>query len=288
MKERIFGKKPIVRALFFLFVILGAAIFAHATETRRPAVKTSQSGHLYLVSTGIGDLDNMTLRAHRILTEADVYFTMSPERAKETYKELIGDKPVYKAGHGLFTTGMRRGPEKELSAMEKQARNVIRGAVTKGKTVAVLCSGDPTIFCPHTGFMKEFKDLDPQMIPGISSFNAASAALGRSITSGSKSHSVILTAGMGTREGYKGADTLEKLSESRSTMVFFMMRNNLPEAIQKLKTSYTGDTPIAIVSHAGYADTETIVMATLDTILERLDSENPPFEHLVYVGDFLK
>ena len=200
---------------------------------------------------------------------------------------MIGDKPVYKAGHGLFTTGMRRGSEKELSAMEKQARNVIRGAVTKGKTVAVLCSGDPTIFCPHTGFMKEFKDLDPQMIPGISSFNAASAAWGEVLQAVVKA-----TPSFSPREWARGRDT--KAPTPWKTVGKPVHHGVFHDAEQSSRSD--SETENQLYRRHAYryrlpcrlCDTETIVMATLDTILERLDSENPPFEHLVYVGDFLK
>ena len=244
-------------------------------------------GRLFLVSTGSGDLENLTLRAHRILTEANIYFSIRPESARKTLGALIGDKPVYNAGHGLFTQHLKRGPKKETRALEKQVRNVIRKAVSQGKTVAVLCSGDPTIFCPHTGFMTEFKELNPVMIPGISSFNAANAALGRNITSGGNSRSVILTAAMGGGR-YKGLDTLEKLSETRSTMVFFTMGATLSDVVARLKTHYPGDTPMAIVFHAGYMDKQRTVTATLDTIQDQAGTGTLPFEHLIYVGDFLR
>jgi precorrin-4 methylase len=90
------------------------------------------------------------------------------------------------------------------------------------------------------------------------------------------------------RENYQGRDTLAKLAETRSTLVFFTMGMNLPEAVDQLKRHYPGDTPIAIVSHAGAADRQAVLQATLDTVLERLGGDKLPFEHLIYVGDFLR
>jgi len=269
-------------------VFRGSIVAAFLFFLLSTAASGAEPGKLFLVSTGSGDLENLTIRAHRILTGADIYFAMRPETARKTFGNFIKDRPVYKAGHGLFTKHLRRGSKKETADLEKQARSVIRNAVAGGKTVAVLCSGDPTIFCPHTGFMTEFKDLHPAMIPGISSFNAANAALGRNITSGGNSRSVILTAAMGGGGKYKGPDTLEKLSETRSTMVFFTMGSTLSDVVVRLKTHYPGDTPMAIVFHAGYKDKERTVSATLDTIQERLGGGMLPFEHLIYVGDFLR
>lgn len=46
--------------------------------------------------------------------------------------------------------------------------------------------------------------------------------------------------------------------------------------------------PIAIVFYAGYKAKEHIVKGRLDTIIEATKDQPFPFEHLVYVGDFMK
>ncbi|WP_068636632.1 SAM-dependent methyltransferase [Thauera butanivorans] len=246
-----------------------------------------QAGGLYLVSVGIGDPDNITVRAQKIIQQADIVFGM--QRLRERLPELLVGKEMHEAGHGLFGTLSRRdAPDDKLREQEAETRRIIRAAVQAGKTVAVIDYGDPTLYGPQTGYLREFSDLNPVVVPGISSFNAANAALGRSITSGGESRSVILTAAAGMRENYQGRDTLAKLAETRSTLVFFTMGMNLPEAVDQLKRHYPGDTPIAIVSHAGAADRQAVLQATLDTVLERLGGDKLPFEHLIYVGDFLR
>jgi len=57
--------------------------------------------------------------------------------------------------------------------------------------------------------------------------------------------------------------------------------------VKKLKTHYPPQTPIAIVLYAGYREKEKIIQGTLDTILEKTKGEKLPFEHLIYVGDFI-
>ncbi|EXJ14208.1 SAM-dependent methyltransferase [Imhoffiella purpurea] len=265
---------------------------------------TKPSGHLYLVSIGIGDPDNITVRAQKILAESDIVFGM--ESVRERHADLLQGKEIYEAGHGLFRqmpprpskdadgpsqderAERRRRHEEQRAELEAQARKIIREAVEAGKQVAVIDYGDPTIYGPQTGYLSEFADLDPVVIPGVSSFNAANAALGRGITQGEHSRSVILTRTPGGPERENRLDTLEKLAESRSTLVFFTMRSKLPEVVERLKGSYPGDTPIAIVSHAGYAEREQVMVATLDTVLEQAGDAELPFEHLIYVGDFLK
>jgi len=167
-----------------------------------------------------------------------------------------------------------------------EINGIIRQAVKEGKTVSVLDSGDPTIYGPNMWYMEAFEDLKPEIIPGISCFNAANSALKKGVTSGKKAHSVILTASFG-KEEYTGSDSIEKLAENQSTMVFFTMFLNMEEVVKKLRVNYPPETPIAIVLYAGYKEKENVIQGTLDTILEKTKGEKLPHEHLIYVGDFL-
>ena len=267
-------------------ILLGLALSLVLALGVSPA-HAGGKGRLYLVGLGAGDMDNMTIRAQKTIAQAQVVFAM-PGVLKD-YASLLEGKELHEAGHGLFSDfGRGHGDEGKRKAREEEVRTIIRGAVAAGRTVAILDNGDPMVFGPHTGYLAEFADLDPEVVPGLSSFNAANAALLRAVTSGQVSHSVILTAAMGSREGYQGQDTLAKLAESQSTMVFFTMGMDLPEVVSQLKQSYPGDTPIAIVSFAGYRGKETVLRATLDTVLESTGGGRLPFEHLIYVGDFLE
>ena len=271
-----------------------------------------KAGKLYLVGLGVGDMDNMTIRARNTIAEADIIFAMKGVRKR--YAPLFEGKEVYEAGHGLFGMGhpnakkdgkgeskhagsgdadkrnMKRhfsSPE-EMKQQQEKNRTIIREAVAAGKIVAVIDSGDPTIYGPQVCYLHEFADLSPQVIPGLSSFNAANAALQRDVTKGLHSSSVVLTAARGAHQGYHGSDSLAKLAESRSTMVFFTMGMKLDEVVDTLKKSYPGDTPMAIVFHAGDSKNESVMRATIDTLLEKTEGRDLPFEHLIYVGDFLR
>jgi precorrin-4 methylase len=273
------------RVLMILLLYCSGLVFCTPLLAEQ---ERASGGRLYLVSVGVGDPDNITVRAKRIIEAAEIVFTMHPERMEAELAEILRGKQVYDAGHGLFGRHARRGSEENNKILEEQARQVIRTAAAAGKTVVILASGDPTIYSPHTGFLREFEDIAPVVIPGVSSFNAANAALRRGVTEGGVSRSVILTSAAGAREGYKGSDTLAKLAETRSTMVFFTMGLKLPEIVEQLKTSYQGDTPIAIVLHAGYEAREQVIQGTLDSIVAMVGGDRLPFEHLIYVGDFLK
>ena len=258
------------------------------------ACAKKQAGtQLYLVSMGNGDTDNITLRAINTIKDSDIIFC--GKRTRDKFPILLQDKEIHDPGFGLFAIYGKKPEEakeckrfnyEEKSKQLNEITGIIRNAVKKGKVVSVLCSGDPTIYGPNMWYLEAFEDLDPEVIPGISCFNAANAALRKGVTSGIKAHSVILTASFG-REEYTGPDSIEELARNQATMAFFTMFLDLEKVVEKLRTHYPQDTPIAIVCFAGYKEKEKIIHATLDTILEKTKGEKLPFEHLIYVGDFL-
>lgn len=267
------------------FVLLGSGQNAYAKEALK--------GRLYLVSVGTGDPDNITVRALNVIKDSDVIFC--DKRIRDKFATLLINKEIYDSGFGIFgiygKTPEEAKKNKRFNYEEKlkelnEINSIIRKVIKEGKTVSVLDSGDPTIYGPNMWYMEAFEDLNPEIIPGISCFNAANAALKKGVTSGKKAHSVILTASFG-KEEYSGTDSIEKLAANQATMVFFTMFLNMEEVVKKLRVHYPPETPVAIVLYAGYKEKEKIIYGTLDTILEKTKGEKLPHEHLIYVGDFL-
>ncbi|MGB9590920.1 MAG: SAM-dependent methyltransferase [Candidatus Kryptoniota bacterium] len=279
-----------LRCIFVLFMFVVVVSLGSGQDVY---AKDASKTHLYLVSVGSGDQDNITLRAINTIKDSDIIFC--DKRIRDKFSVLLADKEIHDTGFGIFgiygKTPEEAKKNKRFNYEEKlkefnEINSIIRQAVKEGKTVSVLDSGDVTIYGPHMWYMEAFEDLNPEIIPGISCFNAANAALKKGVTSGKKTHSVILTASFG-KEDYEGTDSIEKLAANQSTMVFFTMFLNMEEVVKKLRTHYPPDTPIAIVIYAGYKEKEKVIHGTLDTILEKTKGENLPHEHLIYVGDFL-
>ena len=282
MKQKIAVRKHLSIAVLGLFILILSAALPAAAQSANPG-----KGRLYLVGLGSGDHDNMTVRAQKTIAKADMVFAM--KHVFKQYADMLQGKELHDAGHALYNKHVpHRKYDSRIKALEEKNRRIIRQAVAAGKTVAVISGGDAVLFAPHAAYLKEFQDLKPEVVPGLSCFNAANAALRRNVVRGKVSRSVILTVGMNANQGYQGKDTLAKLAETQSTMVFFTMHSKLAEIVEQLKKGYRGDTPLAIVCHAGYRGKEKVILATVDTIVERLKGKDLPFEHLIYVGDFLR
>lgn len=261
-------------------IALGATLLA---DTKEPP-------KFYLVGVGPGDPDLMTLRAVRVIKEADRIFC--PEYVRAKLASYLEKKEVLPASWRLFHyygkdpsefTGAERRECEEIALERGRLIAQIHEAVEQGKTVAVLDSGDPLIYGPFDWCLEEFEDLKPVVVPGLSCFNAANAALRRGITSAEQTKSVILTAA-----DWPGkTDTIDKLSVHRTTMVVFTMTAELRAFIEKLSVSYPPETPVALVKQAGYVRKEEVIQGTLGTILDQVSQDELPFEYLIYVGDFL-
>ncbi|MGQ9564132.1 MAG: SAM-dependent methyltransferase [Thermogutta sp.] len=245
---------------------------------------------LYLVGVGPGDPDLMTLRAIEAIKKADVIFCTDGLETK--LADYLGGKQVIKGYWRLFEyygkdisqlEGEERARAEQLAKKRNEFIDLVRTNIANKKTVVILDSGDPLVYGPWAWCLEEFEDLKPVVVPGVSCFNAANAALRRGVTNASATKSVILTA-----NDWPGKqDTIEKLSVHQTTMVIFTMRAEFDYFLQQLRIHYPPETPVAVVKYAGYADREEVVQATLADIHERIDPKALPFEYLIYVGEFL-
>jgi len=275
-----------------LLVLAAAALLAAIPsvtfEDARAAGPTPTQ--FYLVGAGPGDADLITLRAVNVLKRADVVYCS--EGMAEKFGSYLEAKEIVHGFWRLFPyygqdpselEGEERAECERLADERNEFITKVRRAIGRGETVAILDSGDPLIYGPWAWCLEEFEDLQPVVVPGLSCFNAANAALRRGITTSRQTKSVILTAA-----DWPGkTDTIEKLSVHHGTMVLFTMRTEFEEFIAKLSANYPPETPVAVVKHAGYADKEEVIQATLATILDRIGNQKLPFEYLLYVGEFL-
>ena len=245
-------------------------------------------GKFYLVGVGPGDPDLITLRGKKIIESADMIF--AHKRLKDKFQEYLDGKDVITGYHRLFPfygkscadvspadESRERMSCEEYHQKQAEFAALTRAAVSEGKTVVMLDSGDPLVYGPCSWSLTELSDLDTEVVPGLSCFNAANAALKAGVTEGKTSHSVILASGWSVAE----------MAPHQSTMVLFTMRTQFKKFIDGLSAYYAADTPVAIVFSAGYAERERVLHSTLGTVLEEVGPDRLPFEYLLYVGDFL-
>ncbi len=118
---------------------------------------------LYVVGIGPGKVEGMTYEAARALEESDVIVGYT------VYVDLVKDRFPDKT---FLTTPMRREVERVELALAEAA---------KGKTVAMVCSGDPGVY-GMSGLCEELAAKHPGVavvtVPGVSAVLSGAAILG--------------------------------------------------------------------------------------------------------------
>ncbi|MFM1800821.1 MAG: Cobalt-precorrin-4 C(11)-methyltransferase [Planctomycetota bacterium] len=271
-------------------IFLGLLLMATGFHVKAQEAAQNRNAEYYLVGIGPGDADLMTLRAVKTIQSADVIFCNPGVAARVS--DFIKDKTVHLNHWGrvpFYGLTIDRVNTHDRSEFERivPLRDAfiarVREYAQQGKRIVVLDSGDPMIYGPYTWTLEEFADLNPVVVAGLSSFNVANAALGKSVTNSRLTKSVTLTA----TDKFGRTDPIEKLAQVQNSMVVFTMRDEFESFVNALLKSYPDQTPMAIVRHAGVKDKETVIRTELGKALEAVKSDDLRFEYLIYIGEFL-
>ena len=158
----------------------------------------------------------------------------------------------------------------------------------KGLITARLHTGDPGLY----GAIKEQIDILTdkgivyEIIPGVSSFSGAAAALGAEYTLPGVSQTVILTR-MEGRTPVPERERISELAKIRASMAVFLSSGMLPELSAKLiEGGYPADTPAAIVYKATWPD-EIIIRTTVEELPAAGAGHGIDKTAIILVGRFL-
>lgn len=158
--------------------------------------------------------------------------------------------------------------------------------------VVRLHSGDPSVY-GAIGEQIEWcvaHERDFEIVPGVSSLAAASAAVGRELTQPGVAQSVVLTRLAGrTAESVPAGESVAAFAAHGATMAVFLSAARPLELAAELLapgSAYTAGTPAAIVARASWPD-ERVVMTTVGRLAADLAALNARTTVLVLVGPAL-
>jgi len=226
---------------------------------------------VYFIGAGPGDPELITLKGKRHIEEADIIIYAGSLVNKELLKSAKKGAVIY---------------DSSRMVLEEMLDIMIKG-VADGKKVVRIHTGDPSIF----GAIREQMDaLEKQhiayeIIPGVSSFLAAAAALKKEYTLPGVTQTVILTRMEGRTE-VPAAEKIEALASHKATMVIFLSTGMTDKLVDALKRGYAEDTPAAVVYKASWPE-QKIICGTLKDIAEKVKREGIMKTALMVVGDFL-
>ena len=172
------GECPAIRALFV----------EHCHQAVE-ALKTH--GKLWGVGVGPGDPELLTVKAVRVLREADVVIvpdaSSGDKVALNIAKDYLKDKQIQ-----FVKTPMVRD-KAVMDAAHEQAADTICALLDEGKQVAFLTLGDPAIYSTYMYIHQKVlrRGYAVEVVPGIPSFCAAAARLNQSLCLGREPLTII-------------------------------------------------------------------------------------------------
>jgi len=223
---------------------------------------------VYFVGAGPGDPELLTLKAHRLLTEARICIYAGSLVNPQILHLLAPECQQFdSAGMNLD----------QIVALFQLARQ-------RGVDVVRLHTGEPAIY----GAIGEQMDaldrlgIPYEVVPGISAFQAAAAALKVELTAPEIAQTVILTRAPG-RTPMPPSEDLARLAQSRATLCIFLSTEKVAELAAMLAEHYGPQCPAAVIYHASWPD-EKQICGTLADIAGLLQAEGVTRTAMLMVG----
>lgn len=226
-------------------------------------------GHIEIVGAGPGDPDLVSVRGRHFLEAADLILyagSLVPRELTECAK-----------------TGATVRSSASLT-LEEQF-DLMKQFYDRGQLVVRLHTGDPCIYGAiqeQMNFFDEYK-MSYHITPGISSFQAAAAALRSQFTIPEKVQTIILTRGEG-RTPMPEKEKLHLLAQSQSTMCIFLSAGVVDEVQKELLEHYPPTTPVAACYHLTWKD-ERIYRGELKDLARIVKDNNLTLTTMIVVGD---
>ncbi|WP_224333283.1 uroporphyrinogen-III C-methyltransferase [Haloprofundus halobius] len=232
-------------------------------------------GTVYLVGSGPGDPDLLTVKARHLLDEADVVL-----HDKLPGSEILDQIPEEKRED----VGKRAGGE--WTPQEYTNKRLVELA-REGKRVVRLKGGDPFVF-GRGGEEAEHlasEEVPFEVVPGITSAIGGPAVAGIPVTHRDHASSVSFVTGHEDPTKEESAVNWEALAATGGTIVVLMGVGKLPDYTKALRDAgMDPHTPVALVERATWPDMR-VATGTLETVVDVCDAAGIEPPAITVVGD---
>ncbi len=227
---------------------------------------------VYFVGCGPGDPDLITVKAKKLLSKADVVVYSGSLIPQQILK--ICKKAKLHDASGL---------------VREEIFEILKNSAQKNKLVIRLHDGDPAIY----GAIREQTDslqkegIECEIVPGVTSFLASSAALGLQLTLPGVTQTIIITRAE-KRTKVPAREQIVDLARHKSTMIFYLSVHLLSDIVKEaVKGGYPKSTPAAVVYKASWPD-QKVITGTLEDIVKKVWAEKITRTAIVLIGDVIQ
>ncbi|KAL3688145.1 hypothetical protein R1sor_014454 [Riccia sorocarpa] len=232
-------------------------------------------GNVFLVGTGPGDPELLTVKALRLMQSADLVL----------YDRLVSTDilDLVHSGARLLYVGKTSGYH---SRTQEEIHELLLNFAEAGATVVRLKGGDPLVFGrggEEMDFLQE-QGIRVQVVPGITAASGIAAELGIPLTHRGIANSVRYLTGHSRKGGDDPLYIVDQAADPDSTLVIYMGLATLPGLAAKLMgNGLTPDTPAAAVERGTTAQQRT-VFATLAHLSAEVTNAELVSPTLIIIG----
>ena len=230
---------------------------------------------LTVVGAGPGDAELITLKAIKVLENADVVL----------YDALVNEDLLQYAKQAeIIFVGKRSGCH---AYSQDQINDLIVAMAKQYGHVVRLKGGDPFVFgrgSEEIDFAQQF-GIETAIVPGISSALGVPTSNGISLTQRKIAESFWVITG--TTSEHKLSKDVVLASKSSATVVILMGMNKLDEIIALYQNNRTDDLPIAIIQN-GTKSNEKKVIGKISSIAELVKENEMASPAIIIIGEVVQ
>ncbi len=226
---------------------------------------------VYFIGAGPGDPELLTIKGKEILERVEIVIYAGSLVNKEILKYAVNSKETHNSA----------------SLNLDEINEIFKRAKESNKNVARLHTGDPSIYgaINEQMVLLDRLNIEYEVIPGISSFQAAAAALRLELTVPEVCQTITISRVKG-RTPVPEKEDLKEIIKTRPTLFLYLSINMLDEIVETLKTGYSPETPVIIAYKVSWPDEE-IIEGTLENILKKTTEKKITKTALILVGEAL-
>ncbi|MFN0047949.1 MAG: 16S rRNA (cytidine(1402)-2'-O)-methyltransferase [Cytophagales bacterium] len=226
----------------------------------------TESGILYLVPTPIGNLEDITLRALRILKEVDAILCEDTRTSGILLKHFEISKPL----HSYHAHNEHKSLENIIIRLKE------------GKNLALISdAGTPAISDPGFLIVREClkNNLKVECLPGATAFVPAL------VKSGLPSDSFVFEGFLPVKKGRQ--TTFKKLALEERTVIIYESPHKLLRTLEDFKKYFGGDR-ICSVSRELSKKFEETINGSIDLALAHFKAKEPKGEFVIVLAGYEK
>jgi precorrin-2/cobalt-factor-2 C20-methyltransferase len=206
-------------------------------------------GTLYGIGVGPGDPDLLTLKAVKALAKVDVIFAAASTKNESSLALSIAAPHLRDGVETLRLDFPMTRDQAVLDAAWRANADLVAARLAEGKSAAFLTLGDPLTYSTFGYLLRTLNgllaDIPVEVVPGVTSYQAAAARTCRVLAESGESLAVI--------SGVAGEDDLVRTLSACESAVIMKAYKNMPAIRRALKRLDLDDSAVFVtrLGHEG-------------------------------------